>query len=615
MKSLVGELRRRNVFHMAGLYLVGAWLLVQVASTVLPLFGAPEWIPRSVVILLALGFVPALLFAWVFEITPEGLRRESEVDRRYSITPQTGQRMEHATVVLLALALAYFAFDKFVLGPRREAALVISTQQAAAKAAATDARQARVVPARSIAVLPLANAGTSDQQFFADGLSEALIVALSQFDGLKVIGRNSAFQFRDSKEGSSAIGTKLGVRHLLEGSVQHAGDVVRVSLELIDAPSGQALWSQRYDRPYKDLFRLQDEITEAVAGALKTRLQTNGAPVQGDRPPSGNLDAYNAYLLGQFYLRRNTEADARVAITQLQRAVEIDPAYGAAYGLTARVWTGIGTNFTAGDEMRRMYANAQAAVDRALALAPGLAATHAAYARLLMARLEWRASDAEIRRALELAPEDGEVLFLLGRAEGRRGRLREAVEFTQRSLVTDPLNARNYAWLATYLLSLDRMAEAEAAIDKAIELEPKSVYSHVLLTIAKIMQGDASGAMAAAEAEPDGGWRDFALALAAQVGGDRAAADARLKEFIARDSEQSAFQIAEVQALRGDPDAMFQWLERARMQRDPGLESLLMSPLLRRYLQDPRFAAFARSVGLPAPGDATIPNASGAVTP
>jgi TolB-like protein/Tfp pilus assembly protein PilF len=523
--------------------------------------------------------------------------------------------MEHATVVLLVLALAYFAFDKFVLGPRREAALVVSAQQAAAKAATKDATQAAAVPTRSIAVLPLANAGASDQQFFADGLSEALIVALSQFDGLKVIGRNSAFQFRDSKEGSRAIGAKLGVRHLLEGSVQHAGDAVRISLELIDAASGQALWSQRYDRPYKDLFKLQDDITAAVAGALKTRLQAGETQAQSDRPPSGNLDAYNAYLLGQFYLRRNTEADARAAITQLQRAVEIDPAYGAAYGLTARVWTGIGTNFAAGEEMQRMYANAQSAVDRALALAPGLAATHAAYARLLMARLEWRASDAEIRRALELAPEDGEVLFLLGRAEGRRGRLREAVILTQRSLVTDPLNARNYAWLATYLLSLDRMAEAEAAIDKAIELEPKSVYSHVLLTIAKVLQGDASAALVAAEAEPVGGWRDFALALAAQVGQDRAAADARLKEFIARDSDQSAFQIAEVQALRDDPDAMFEWLERARMQRDPGLESLLMSPLLRRHLHDPRFAAFARSIGLPAPVEAETDKASAAVTP
>jgi TolB-like protein/Tfp pilus assembly protein PilF len=515
MKRFVGELQRRNVMRMAGLYLVGAWLVTQVASTLFPTFGAPDWALRILVIVLALAFVPALLFAWVYELTPEGLKRESEVERNASITPQTGQRMEHAIVVLLALALGYFAFDRFVLAPRREAVSVAQAVQAAEKAAVARAAKAPRVPKRSIAVLPLANAGASDQQFFADGLSEALIVALSQFDDLKVIGRNSAFQFRGSNEGSSAIGAKLGVRHLLEGSVQHAGDVVRVSLELIDAPSGQALWSQRYDRPYKDLFKLQDEITDAVAGALKTRLETNGAPVQSDRPPSGNLDAYSAYLLGQFHLRRNTEADARAAITQLERAVDIDPAYGAAYGLMARVWTGIGTNFAAGEEMRRMYANAQAAVDRALALAPGLGATHAAYARLLMARLEWRASDAEIRRALELAPGDGEVLFLLGRAEARHGRLREAVVLTRRSLATDPLNSRNYAWLATYLMSLDRMGEAEAAIDKAIELEPKSVYNHVLLTIAKVLQGDAAGAQVAAEAEPDGGWRDFALALAA----------------------------------------------------------------------------------------------------
>jgi TolB-like protein/Flp pilus assembly protein TadD len=597
MKRFLRELRRRNVIHMAGLYLVGGWLLVQVQATLLPMFGAPDWLPRAIVVLVALGFFPALLFAWVFEITPQGLKRESEVDRRHSITPQTGRRMEHATVVLLALALGYFAFDKFVLDPRRDAALVASSRRAAAEQAAAASKPGT----RSIAVLPLANAGGRDQQFFADGLSEALIVALSQFDGLKVIGRNSSFQFRDGRHDSRAIGARLGVAHLLEGSVQHAGDAVRISLELIDAPSGQAVWSQRYDRPYKDLFKLQDEITTAVADVLRAKLLAGDTPVQSDRPDSGNLEAYNAYLLGQFYLRRNTEADSLATIEQLQRAVQLDPAYGAAYGLLARAWTGYATNYVAGEQQLQAYARAHAAVDRALALAPDLAATHVARARLLSAELDWAGADAAIRRALELAPDDGEVRFVLGRSLGRRGDLEGAVAMTRQALATDPLNARDYDWLSNYLMALGRWDEAEQAIARAIELQPGADHHHVQLTIGRLLQGDARGAQAAARAEPPGDWREFALVLAAQAGPDRAAADARLEEFSEKGGDQWAFQVAEVHALRDEPDAMFAWLERARVQRDPGLESVLMSPLLRRHLRDPRYAAFARKVGLPWP--------------
>jgi TolB-like protein/Flp pilus assembly protein TadD len=596
MKAFLGELRRRNVLRMAGLYLVGAWLLVQVASTVLPLFGAPDWMPRSVVVLLALGLLPALLFAWVYEITPEGLKRESEVDRRHSITPQTGRRMEHATVVLLALALGYFAFDKFVLAPRREAALVASTQRAARDIATPQPS------ARSIAVLPLANAGGKDQQFFADGLSEALIIALSQFDGLKVIGRNSAFQFRDSHEGSQSIGTKLGVRHLLEGSVQHAGDAVRVSLELIDAGSGQTLWSQRYDRPYKDLFKLQDEITTAVAGALRTKLMADAAlPAQDDRPPSGNLEAYNEYLLGKFYVARNTDADTRTSIEHLRRAVKLDPNYGMAYAELAREWNSLATGFARGPEVAKAYDEAAKAIARAIALAPDQAYVHVIRSRLLASRQDWRGSEGEARRAAELAPNSAIVLFALGQARARDGELAQAVALTRQALATDPLNSRWYGWLGGYLLGLGHLDEAQQAIDKSLQLQPDSVSDHYNRALLAVLRGDAAAALAAAQACPPGGWQDLALVTAMQAGSDRAAADAQLRDYTASYANEWAFQVAELHALRGEPDEAFRWLERARVQRDPGLEGLFASPSLLRYKHDPRFSAFVHRIGLSMP--------------
>jgi TolB-like protein len=328
-RNLFAELRRRNVIRMAGLYAVAGWLIVQVAGTVLPMFDAPAWLPRSIVVLLAIGFLPALIFSWVYELTPEGLRREGEVPSAESIMPQTGQRMNHMIIAVLVLALGFFGFDKFVLTPRREAALVKSAHDEDAKQAAEVSTPAND---KSIAVLPLANAsGDKDQQYFSDGLSEGLIIALSRLDGLKVIGRNSSFQFRDSKEDSQAIAAKLGVATLLEGSVQRAGDVVRISASLIRAADRSTLWVEQYDRPYKDLFALQDEITKAVAGALRAKLLGSAvAAGQTDRPPGGNLAAYEAVLQGNFLLDRHNEGDVRKALTLYEQATTADSGYAYA---------------------------------------------------------------------------------------------------------------------------------------------------------------------------------------------------------------------------------------------------------------------------------------------
>ena len=395
------ELGRRNVIRMAGLYLVGAWLVTQVCSTVLPMFGAPEWLPRSIVILLAIGFVPALVFSWVFELTPEGLKREVEVESHASIAPQTGRRMDRAIIVVLLLALGYFAFDKFVLAPRREATAVAAAKIMAEHKATVPA----AVNDKSIAVIPLANGGGEGQQFFSDGLSEALIIALSQFDGLKVIGRNSSFQFRDTKDGSAAIGRKLGVAHLLEGSVQHAGDAVRISVELIDAASGQTRWSQRYDRPYKDLFKLQDEITNAVAAALEEKLQGGSALAHSDRPPSGDIDAYSAYLQG---LKHWHDQDFPKAAEYMTKAVQLDPGYAMAWAHLSGSWSTVAAFLneppTVASEHMRLSRHA---ADKALQLAPELGAAHAARAYLKFYDFDERGALAECRRAVQLAPDDG----------------------------------------------------------------------------------------------------------------------------------------------------------------------------------------------------------------
>ena len=463
---------------------------------------------------------------------------------------------------------------------------------------------AQLTGSNSIAVLPLTNeSGDASQQYFSDGISEDLITALSQFPGLKVIGRTSAFQFRDSKEDSRSIGAKLQVAHLLEGSVRRSGDVVRVSAELISTEDGSAQWSERYDRPYKDLFALQDEITRAVAGALRTRLLPGEhAAARSERPPGGSLEAYNAFLQGQFYYSRNTEADLRKAIESYTQATELDSRYALAWSWLARTWTGLGGEFLEGPPAQEANAKARAAADRALSLSPELAAAHLARGSVLLSvDFDWRGAEAEYRRATELAPNDGAAKFSLGRQLATLGEVEQAIELTRHALATEPLRAGWYDWLAIYLSGLNRLDEAEPAIRRAIELQPGAAQYHSTLTIIEIQRGNAQAALAAAQQEPPGLWQEVTLALARQIGDDRTAADAALKTLI--DKDPDIYQIAEVYALRNDANNTFAWLDRAWSNRDSGIQLLLFDPFILRYKDDQRFSAFCRKVGLPTPAE------------
>jgi TolB-like protein/Tfp pilus assembly protein PilF len=463
-------------------------------------------------------------------------------------------------------------------------------------------------PAGSIAVLPFVNmSGDQSQQYFSDGVSEDLIVILSQFPGLKVIGHSSSFQFRDSKQDSRNIGAKLGVAHLLEGSVRRSGDMVRVSAQLINTADGSAQWSERYDRPYKELFALQDEITRAVAMALRTKLMPGEhAVTQSDKPPSGSLEAYNALLQGRFYFSRITEADMRKAIEYYTQATELDPNYALAWSWVSRAWSNMSADFLEGAPAQSAYAKARTAADRALTLSPDLAFAHLARADVLQfADFDWRAAEAEYRQALALAPNDAPAQFGLGQLLATLGDANQAIALTQQALATEPLRANVYNWLGNYYLGINRLDEAERAIRRAIELQPAAQSFHVQLAIIEIKRGHAQLALAAAQQEPPGTWNDVALALAQQIGPDRSAADAALRTLIDKNGSLAPYQIAQVYALRDDAKQTFAWLDRAWSLRDSGIQYLLLDPFILRYRDDPRLAAFCRKVGLPTPREVT----------
>jgi tetratricopeptide (TPR) repeat protein len=387
--------------------------------------------------------------------------------------------------------------------------------------------------------------------------------------------------------------------------VRRSGDTVRVSAELIDTADGTTQWSEHYDRAYKDLFALQDEITRAVAGALRTKLLPGEQPAtQSERPPGGSLEAYNALLQGRFYHFRGTEADDRKAIEYYTQAIELDPRYALAWSGLAQASTDLSSYYLEGAPAQEAYAKARAAADRALALSPKLAAAHVARGALVqVADFDWRGAEVEFRRALALAPNDGEAKFFVGRQFAFFGELDPAIELTRQALTTEPLRSNWYNWLALYLAGLNRLDEAEGAIRRAIELQPATAYYRKTLTIIEVQRSDAQAALAAAQQAPPGAWQDTTLAFARQIGNDRSAADGALRTLIEKWADMAAYQIAQVYALRDDARATFEWLDRAWINRDAGIQYLLFDRFILRYKNDPRFAAFCKKVGLPTPAE------------
>jgi TolB-like protein/Tfp pilus assembly protein PilF len=595
-RRLFAELRRRNVLRAAVLFVGAVWALAQGVAQLGPTFGAPDWTTRAFVIAAAVGFPFWIAFAWIFEFTPQGLKRESEVTRDESLAHWAGRRLDFAIIAVLSVAVALLLGNQFLW------------HKGAAQGPAASVGAAAKIPQKSVAVLPFANeSGKAGEQFFSDGLSEDLITALSQVDGLKVISRNSAFQFRDSKENAKAIGGKLGVAHLLEGSVQHVEEAVRITATLVNTADGSIVWSQRYDKPYRDLFSLQDEITGAVASALKARLlSARGAVVQSDRPPSGSLAAYAAYKHGRAYGALGTEADLRRTIDAFDEATRLDPHYAAAYARLSLAWNALAAQALGGKAAAEANAQARNAVNTALSLDPNSALAHRAHAYLLLnVDMDWTAVEAETRRALQLAPNDAVARFDHGVALASLGQVQAAVTLTRQSLDTDPRDDDSFYWLASYLAGLGRLDEAREAINTAIALQPRADGYRALLATIEVLRGDAKAARVAAKQESPGGlWHDTAVAMASQIGPDRHLADAVFDKLVAGHAEDGAYQIAQIQALRRDADQMFQWLERAWTNRDPGVGYLLSDPFLLRFQHDPRFAAFCKKVGLPTTTDA-----------
>ncbi len=471
-RNFFAELKRRNVIRMAGLYLVGAWLLTQVASTLLPAFDAPSWALRGLIITLALGFIPAVIFSWVFELTPQGLRREEDVAPERSITPQTGRRMDRTIIVALVLALGYFAFDKFVLTPRREAALVAS-------ALPNESRSA--INAKSIAVLPFENLSRDpDNAFFTDGVQDEILTGLAKIADLKVISRTSVMQYKSGvARNLRKIGEELGVAHVVEGSVQRAANKIRVIAQLIDARNDAHLWPQTYDRDLADVFAIQSEIAKAIADQLQAKLSPNEKKAI-EQPPTTDLAAFDLYsraksllLMAGFSVTYGP--DVRKAIELLDEAVKRDPSFFDAYCQLAYAHEYL-YGQTGSDHTPARLALAEAAVQAATRLRPDAAETHLARAQYLYYGLrDYAGALAELEIARRGLPNDPRLFELTGYILRRRGQHEEGLRNLQRAVELDPRNFFTLQQIALSYQFLGRYADSVAAMDRALAIVPDSV--------------------------------------------------------------------------------------------------------------------------------------------
>ena len=440
--SLLAELRRRNVIRMAGLYLVAAWLITQVSSTVLPMFDAPAWLPRTIVILLAVGFIPAVVFAWVFELTPQGIKREADVEPEESIMPSTGRRLDRMILVGLALTIVLMGVERVWFAARTAGAGAAQTSGAdsAQKGPVIVGSATPTAQANSIAVMAFQDLSPShDQGYFSDGMAEEILNALARIKELRVLGRSSSFQYKGKDIDPRRIGIELGVAHILDGSVRRQGDLVRIAASLISTADGVAQWTKEYNGKLADLFDLQDNCARDIAAELKIVLTGSQRPLV-DKTTS-DADAYALYVEAQTLVGLRGGENLTRAIDKLDAALKLDPSFARAWSKRAVAYAVL-AQYVNHSNWSGNWAASEESASRALALDPNDAEAYAARSYNLFSQRRYIDMVEPMRRALEAAPDNETARYWQVNELASMGHTREAIPLLDAMVVNDPDNGR-----------------------------------------------------------------------------------------------------------------------------------------------------------------------------
>jgi TolB-like protein/Flp pilus assembly protein TadD len=606
---LFKELQRRNVVRVSIGYIVSSWLLIQVADIVLENIGAPGWVMQTIMLVMALGFPVVAFFSWAYEVTPEGIKRESEIDRTQSITHVTAGKLDRAIMIVLIVALAYFAYDKFVVSPAREAVLVEATTQAVTEKVVTKQEESKE-SGKSIAVLPFVNMSEdSGNEYFADGLSEELLNMLVKIPELRVAARTSSFSFKDKDMKISEIAHELNVSHVLEGSVRKSGNKVRITAQLIKADDGFHLWSENFDRTLDDIFVVQDEIASEVTKALEVNLLGKS---QADLEI--NPETYSLWLKGLYFLQQRGKENSEKSVAALMQAIELEPGYAQAWELLSiAYYQQIRRNIRTHEEG---YPLAMDAIDRALNLDPDQGVSWAAYG-FLKKNLDWdwEAAKSALIKAHQLDPNSNIIRIWNASLIQTLGRLDEAIEIYQQALAVDPLNMSIYSSLGILYRKTRRLDDSIAILEKQIELRPQYHWAYFNLGKTYLFKGDAAQALVEIEKNPFNVYRDVGLVLAYTTLGREAEAQAVLQRLVNQEGEGNPVWVAEAYAWRTERGPAFEWLEKGFVQKDVGLAYLLGNAVFESLWDDPRWVILLKKLNLLEHWRAMPPEYGGPIKP
>ncbi len=588
MASVWRELKRRNVVRVVVAYAIVSWLILQLTDVLMPLLSLPEWVGRFVFLLLVVGFLLALFVSWAYELTPEGLKKEKDIDRSESITHITGRKLDFMIIGMLVVALGYFAFDKFVLDPSRDAELVQTTTEALTEQA-SETGNAETAE-KSIAVMAFVNMSDDPgNEYFSDGITEEILNLLAKIPQLRVVSRSSAFAFKGKEIHIPDVAVKLNVTHVLEGSVRKFGGQVRITAQLIEARSDTHLWSETYDRSLENIFIVQEDIAAKVVAALKLTL-VDGLP----SAVATNSEAHELYLQGAHFYYKRTAADYEKAIEYFKKALESDPQYVPAWSLLGATYViQAGTGFRPYDEG---YALGREASDEALRIDPDSTVLLRAWIATAYER-DFALAASLYRRALELWPNSVSALNNSAGFATVIGREQKGIELVRRATKLAPANGVPYANLAQMYSSIGELENAETAASKALEMNPDIYGAPGQLALISLLRGEPELALTRADAIKLEKLDNVVRAIAHHELGNDDKSNRILQAFINQHADRYAYYIAMVYAWQDDRDSAFQWLNRA-IGEGQDLDILKTDAFFKNLHSDPRWEEALMRVGL-----------------
>jgi TolB-like protein/Tfp pilus assembly protein PilF len=589
--TLFSELKRRNVFRAGAAYIVTSWLVIQVAETLFPVFGLGDSAIRMTVLCLAIGFVPAIILSWAFDLTPRGLIPEADIVRQSPDDRRRSRRLDRLIIVGLVLALIYFAVDKFVLTHHRDAVrqAQVADQVSEARQLGREESRPNAYGEKSIVVLPFVNMSSDEEQeYFSDGISEELLNLLARIPDLKVISRSSAFSYKGKDIKLTEVAEELDVNHILEGSVRRSGDQIRITAQLIDGRTDAHIWSETFDRPWQDIFAIQDEVAAAVVERLKVTLVDEADGIEKTDP-----DAYALYLQAGSVVARRTPTDALKAAELYQQVLAIDPGYASAWVGLSRAYE----NQILFDqvELDRGVALITEALNNALNINPDLAAAHRGLGFTAYAwRNDLQSAARHYEKAIELSSDPTDAAMMLFAL----GRLEESLPYYERIVVDNPLSASAHYNLGLMYLFTGDPKRALAKLDTVQLLSPQRYGTNSFRCLAYLLMDEVEFAREAIENEPGESDRASGRALVFHELGQEAGFEREVSRLIELSGKEYGSEVALVYAWTGDLDQAFYWLERERESgAGSGWTQILGYPQTKNLAADPRWLPFLRSVG------------------